>query len=177
MGVSVAPLLEYRRVLASRDPEETRAFMQTKEFELDLAPRDKGAFDFVASAAYLPNSYVGYIRYGSAARVRVPAERKRDDYFIHLPVRGRSEVTNFAGSAVCGPGQAVVSSPAGHLMRAEGGSGRITISLTKSAMMGQLSALLGDVPARPLEFSPAISLASAEGRRHGEWLRTSLCTI
>lgn len=165
MRISAAPPLQHRPVFESRDPEATRAFMQVKEFELDLAAREAGAFDFAGNAAYLPNSYIGYVRYGAAVRVRVPAERKRNDYFIHLPVRGASEVINHAGSAVCARGHAVISSPAGHLMRSEHGSERITVSLTRSAMMEQLAALLGDTPVRPLEFSPSIDLACAEGRR------------
>lgn len=159
------PLLQHRRVFQSRDPEETRAFMQTKEFDLDLETREAGAFDFVANAAYLPNSYIGYVCYGSAVRVHVPAERKRDDFFIHFPVRGKSEIVNHAGSVVCARGRGVISSPAGYLTRSEGGSARITLSLTKCAMMGQLAALLGDAPMRPLEFSAAIDLTSAVGRR------------
>lgn len=72
---------------------------------------------------------------------------------------------NGSGGGVCGPDQAVVSSPAGHLLRSERGSERITISLTKAAMMTQLAALLGEEPVAALEFSPGIDLATAEGRR------------
>ena len=177
MRVDAAPLLEHRRVFESQDPEETRAFMRTKEFELDLSPRESGAFDFVASAAYLPNAYVGYVRYGSAVRVRVPEARKRDDYFIHLPVRGTSEVVNHAGSVVCGQGHAVISSPSGHLMRSERGSERVTVSLTKSAIMGQLASLLGDAPVRPLEFSPGIDLTCAEGQRFSRHVRLLIADL
>jgi AraC-like DNA-binding protein len=177
MRVDATPLLERRRVFESQDPEEVRAFMHTKEFELDFSPRESGAFDFVASAAYLPNAYIGYIRYGAAVRVRVPAERKRDDYFIHLPVRGTSEVVNRAGSAVCARGHAVISSPSGHLMRSEHGSERVTVSLTKSAIIGQLAALLGDVPVRPLEFAPSIDLTCAEGRRFSRQVRLVIADL
>ena len=162
---SAPPPLDRRRVFASHNVDETAAFMQVKEFELILAPRDVPAFDFVATAAYLPNSYVGYVRYGAAAQVRVPPERRRDDFFIHLPLTGRSRVENCAGGALCAPGQAVVSSPAGHLMYSEEQSDRITVSLTKSAMMGHLASLLGDAPRRALEFAPSIQLTSVEGRR------------
>ena len=36
------PLLERQRIFYSRDPEETRAFLQRKEFRFDL-PRGAGA--------------------------------------------------------------------------------------------------------------------------------------
>lgn len=162
---SAHPPLHRRPVFASRNAEESRAFMQVKDFELDLAPRNVPAFDFVATAAYLPNSYVGYVRYGAPARVIVPPERRRDDFFIHLPLTGKSRVENRAGGALCAPGLAVVSSPAGHVMYSEAESDRITVSLTKSAMIGHLASLLGDAPRRALEFAPSIRLATAEGRR------------
>ncbi len=171
MRFDATPLLEHRRLFESQDPEETRAFMRSKDFELDLSPRESGAFDFLASTANLPNGYIGYIRYGSAVRVRAPEGRRRDDYFIHLPLEGRSEVANHAGNAVCRQGHAVISSPSGHLTHSERGSERLTFSLTKSGMMRHLASLLGDTPVRPLEFSPTMDLDSAEGQRFSRHVR------
>src|SRR5690348_18406781 len=94
MGFDARPLLEHWRIFESHDLEEARAFLQSKDFELDFSGRESAGFDFVASSAYLPGSYVGYIRYGSEVRIRAPAERKRDDYFVHFPFRGASEVFN-----------------------------------------------------------------------------------
>src|SRR5687768_14173052 len=156
-----------RRVFASRDAEATRAFMRGVEFHLDLEPREAETFDFSTRALYLPNSYIGCVQYGSAVTVRVPAERRRDDYFVHLPVRGSCEVVNHAGAAPCVMGRGVVSSPSGHVTRSERGSVRITLSLTKSAMIAHMQALLADAAPRPLEFAPVIDLESAAGRRFG----------
>jgi len=177
MGSASAEVLQHRRVLESRDPEMTRDFMGAKEFYLDPCPRDARAFDFAASAVYLPNSYLGYIQYGSAVTVRVPADRRRDDYFIHFPLRGQAEVTNRAGSVVCGPGQAVISSPAGHLMRSEAASTRITLSLTAAAVTGQIAALLGEVPRQPLEFTPTADLTSPAGRRIDRQVRLAIADL
>lgn len=178
MRFDATPLLEHRRVFESQDPEETRAFLQTKEFELvDLFASEAGAFDFVASGVYLPDAYIGYVRYGSAVRVRALAGRKRDDYFIHIPFRGSSQVVNDAGDAACGRDYAVISSPSGHLTRSEQGSERITVSLTKSAVVEQLTSLLGDTPIRPLEFSPTIDLTSAESGRFGRHVRLLIAEL
>jgi AraC-like DNA-binding protein len=145
--------------------------MRAGDYDIGLAPRDWRAFDFVSNVAYMPNSYLGYVRYGPAARVVVPGGRKRDDYFIHLPAHGKCATENRAGNFVCKRGLGVISSPAGHVMRSEAGSGRITLSFTKSALVGQLTALLGDAPRAPLEFSPAIDLASPNGRRFTRQVR------
>lgn len=157
--------LQHRRVFSSRDPDQTGAFMATKEFRLELSRREARNFDFVANVAYMPGSYLGYIQYGAAATIHVPDVRARDDYWIHLPLRGACEITNNAGSAVCAPGQAVFSSPVGHFTRSQPRSSRLTLSVTRATMIDQLAALLGDTPGRPLEFAPALDLGSAPAQR------------
>ncbi|WP_178130614.1 AraC family transcriptional regulator [Reyranella sp. CPCC 100927] len=165
MGSTDTHVLQHRRVLESRDPDMTRGFMAAKEFYLDLPARAARAFDFAASAVYLPNSYLGYIQYGAAATVRVPDGRARDDYFIHFPLRGQAEVINDSGSIICRPDHAVISSPAGHLMHAGADSTRITLSITAAAIAGQIGALLGDAPRQSLQFDPTVDLATPAGRR------------
>ena len=159
------PLLHNRRVYASRNVDQTAAFMAAKEFGLDLSPREAASFDFIANAAYLPGSYVGYIQYGAAATIRVPDVRVRDDYWLHLPVRGACEILNSAGSALCSPEQAVFSSPVGHCTRSEAGSARITLSVTRATMLGRLATLLGDAPGGRLDFAPVMKLTSRPGQR------------
>jgi AraC-like DNA-binding protein len=163
--------------MESRDADMTREFMKAKEFHLDLHPREARAFDFAASAAYLPNSYLGYIQYGSAATVRVPDDRQRDDYFLHFPLRGRAEVNNDAGSVICRPGLAVISSPHGHVTHSEAGSTRLTASLTAAAVTGQLAALLGERPRQPLAFTSAIDLESPVGRRIDRQIRLAIADL
>jgi AraC-like DNA-binding protein len=161
----VAQPLRHRRVFGSRNADETRAFMATKEFGLELAPREAKAFDFAANVAYMPGSYLGFVQYGAAATIHVPDIRARDDYWLHLPLRGACEITNNAGSVICAPGRAVVSSPLGHFTRSETGSSRLTVSITRATMLNQLTALLGDTPHRLLEFFPTMDLDSATGQR------------
>lgn len=157
--------LQSRHVFGSRDADATHAFMASKEFKLELAPREKKDFDFVANVAYLPGSYLGYIQYGAAATIHVPDVRARDDFWLHLPVRGGCEITNSAGSAICSPGQAVVSSPVGHFTRSQAGSSRLTFSVTRATMLNQLEALLGEMPKGVLEFAPTMDLNSRAGQR------------
>ncbi|HJQ59661.1 MAG TPA: AraC family transcriptional regulator [Vineibacter sp.] len=172
-----ANVLQHRRIMESRDADMTREFMRSKEFHLDLHPREARTFDFAAGAAYLPNSYIGYIQYGSATTVRVPGERLRDDFFLHLPLRGRAEVINSSGNVVCRQDQGVISSPHGHVMHAEAGSARITVSLTAATVTGQLAALLGETPRQPLEFTSAIDVTSAAGRRVDRQVRMAIADL
>ena len=176
MHDSAQPLRQ-RRVYSSQDPDQTRAFMATKEFGLELKPRDARAFDFVANAAYLPGSYLGYIQYGAAATIHVPDIRARDDYWLHLSVRGACEIVNNAGSVVCAPGRAVLSSPVGHLTRSEAGSSRLTFSMTRATLVNQLAALLGDTPGRPLAFAPTMDLKSAAGTRLIRYFQFALADL
>ncbi len=170
-------ILQNRRVSGSRDPEAARAFLHTKDFYLDLHPREARWFDFIANALYLPNSYIGYVQYGAATKVRVPGDRTRDDYFIHLPLYGAAEVTNRGGTVICDRGRGVISSPAGHVLRAQADSSRMTVSLTKSAVIGHLAALLGHAPKQALEFSAAIDLGSAAGQRFDRHVRMAIADL
>jgi AraC-like DNA-binding protein len=169
-----AQILQNRRISESRDLDATRAFMEAKEFKLELRPREARQFNFIASALYLPNSYIGYIQYGAEATVHVPPARMRDDYFIHLPLHGAAEVANDADSILCDVDRGVVSSPNGHVMRAQRGSARLTVSLTRSAMMAHLAALLGRMPKQSLEFAPAMELRAGSGQRFARHVRMAI---
>jgi AraC-like DNA-binding protein len=169
--------LRHRRVFDSRNPEQTGAYMAGKEFRLELSRREAKAFDFIANVAYLPGSYLGYIQYGAAATIHVPDARARDDFWLHLPLRGACEITNNAGSAVCAPGRAVISSPVGHFTRSEPGSSRLTLSVTRATMINHLAALLGEAPNRVLEFAPVMDLHSAAGERFMRHVQLALVDL
>ena len=168
------PFLDKRRVYASRNVDETAAFMGAKEFRLDLSPRDAGAFDFIANAAYMPGSYLGYIQYGAAATIHVPDIRVRDDYWLHFSARGSCEIHNSLGTILCSPEQAVFSSPVGHRTVSEPGSARFTVSVTRATMLGRLAMLLGDAPSGSLDFAPVMDLTSQPGRRLMRYLQLAL---
>lgn len=177
MAFRGAQILQHRRVSASRDPDATLAFMKEREFLLDLHPREVRQFDFAAGALFLPSSYIGYIQYGAETLVHVPADRVRDDYFIHLPIDGAAEVTNRAGTIICDRRHGVISSPDGHVMRSQRGSSRITVSLTQSAMMAHLAGLLGHTPKQRLEFAPSIDFNSPAGRRFNRHVRMAIADL
>lgn len=163
MSYRGAQILQSRRISESRDLDAARAFLEPKGFYLDHHPREARSFDFVANALYLPSSFIGYIQYGAGTTVRVPADRARNDYFIHLPLSGEAQVANDAGGAICNQDCGVISSPNGHVLQAQNGSARLTVSLTKAVLTTHLAALLGHAPKQPLEFDAAIDLTSGGG--------------
>jgi AraC-like DNA-binding protein len=168
------PLLHGWRVFASRNVDQTLAFMTAKEFRLDLGRRAAGDFDFIANCAYMPGSYLGYIQYGADATIHVPEGRVRDDYWVHFPARGCAEISNSAGTALCSPEQAVFSSPSGHRTRSTAGAARFTLSITRATMLARLATLLGDAPGGALDFAPEMSLESRPGRRLMRHLQLAL---
>jgi AraC-like DNA-binding protein len=160
-----SPLLRSHQLFASRNLDETHAFMDRVEFRFEMRPRDAGALDVVSRVAYLPGIFIGCIHYGAAVSAGGRPDRQKDDFWVHFPLRGNSEMVSKAGSLPCNPRRAVVISAHGHLLRSEAGSERVTLSVPKATAMTQLAALLGEVPSRRLEFVPEFDLEAPYARR------------
>jgi len=158
-----SPLLEKQRIFHSRDPDDARAFLGSKEFRFKLSRRADKQFDLRINGIYLPSLYIGYIQYGSPAEIRTsPA---RSDYWLQIPIREHIEVAVADECIACGPDCAAVSSPMNGLaIRTRGSGVRFNISLDAAALTRQLAGLLGAVPTAPVEFAPAMDLTTGYGR-------------
>lgn len=165
MHVDGTPLLERLRLFHSRDPEETRAFLNGKDYRFEIPRRQVGQLDARINGVYMPGVYIGYAQYGAASVTLAPG-RDRADYWIQLPLRGRLEARIGRDTIDCGPDRAVIASPVRERCRlvSEASSTRIQLALTRSALLGQLAALLGEPPDAPLDFVPAIDLTAGYGR-------------
>ena len=139
--------------------------MASKEFFLDMRPRDARQLDIVSRIAYLPRLFIGCIHYGPAVDAGGKPDRQKDDFWVHFPVRGNSEMVGKSGALPCNPSRSVVVPADGHYMRSGVESERVTLSISKAAAMSQLTALLGEVPSRRLEFLPKFDLEAAHARR------------
>lgn len=170
MNSSAVPLLERQRIFHSCDAEETRAFLRSKEFRFEIAPREARRLDVHINGVYLPGMFIGYIEYGSPVTVwTTPA---RDDYWIQLPLRGCIETTTGRARVACDRRRAAVCTPRReNTMRSGEGSARFNVSLTSATMTRQLTALLGDVPRRAIEFEPVVDLTKGYGRSLARHLR------
>lgn len=167
------PLLEWHTVIDSRDAEETRAFLGNMALRLDVAARDAAQLDACVNGIYLPGIYIGRAQYG--APVAFVASTIRNDYWVHLPIRGVWEAAVGHDAFVCDACHAAVSSPTREVvLRCNAGAARVSLSLTSDALKRQLAALLGEPPTKPLEFAPTMNLADGYGRRLAHLLTSAV---
>jgi AraC-like DNA-binding protein len=174
--VRPAALLEKQRIFGSRDPDEARAFLRSKEFRFDLSRRVAKHLDLRINGIYLPGVYVGYIQYGSPAEIRTnPAYNK---YWLELPINQEIEFAIAGERIACGPSRAAVSSPMRDLViRTNGTGARLNVAMTVSALTRQLAGLLGEVPAAPLELAPIMDLTAGYGRSVGQQIRLAVMDL
>jgi AraC-like DNA-binding protein len=167
------PLLEWHRVFDSRDAEEIRTFLGTLAFRFDLAARDTAQLDARVNGIYLPGVYLGCARYG--APVAFAASPTRNDYWVHVPVRGTWEAVVGHDTFACDARYATVSSPTREVvLHSSAGAARVSLSVTSDALKRQLAALLGEPPAKPLEFAPTMNLADGYGRSLAHMLTSAV---
>lgn len=163
MHLGAKPLLERHRIFHSRNVEEVRAYLQRKEFHLEVNRRQAAELDTHINGVYLPGMWFGYFQYGSQVATRAVG---RDDYWVQLPAHGQIEVAGSARSVVCDARRAAILSPTRadfYVVRSSSRCGRICLSLTKSGLVDQLAALLGEHPNRALEFAPQMDVTSGYG--------------
>ena len=173
VSFGTTPLLERRRIFHSRDVEETRAFLRTKEFRFDPVVREARRLDARINGVYMPGMYLGYIQYGTGVTIR--AMPVRDDYWVQLPIRGHIEVSVGHKSIACDFRRAVVMCP-GHenVMYSDAGSARLNLSLTTGELTRLLGALLGEPPSTRLEFAPVLDVRTGYGRSLARYLRLAI---
>lgn len=171
-----AALLETQRIFGSRDPDEARAFLRTKEFRFDLSRRVAKHLDLRINGIYLPGIYVGYIQYGSPAEIRTnPAYNK---FWLELPINQVIEFGIAGQSIACGPERAAVSSPMHDLViRTKGTGARLNVAMTVSALSRQLAGLLGEAPAAPLELAPFMDLTAGYGCSLAQQIRLAVMDL
>jgi AraC-like DNA-binding protein len=178
MRLGTSPLLEGRRIFHSRDVDETRAWLRSKEFQFDLLDRKNVRPDVRVNGVYLPNMYVGYLQYGMQAVVRAAPTRK--DFWIHLPVRGSLTAEFGSDNIVCNTRRAVIMSPTRHnynSMRLDADCARVHIYFHQDALLRQLTALLGEPMDQPIEFEPALALTSSYGRTLASYLLAAVADL
>lgn len=178
MRVGVGPLLEHHRVFHSRDAEETRAFLGRKDYRFDPGWRRDRQLDARLNAVYMPNLYIAYIHYGTVSVALTPG-RARKDYLIQLPLRGHLETRIEGHSITCSPERAAIASPGGEKCQflSSADSARIQLCITGDALTGQLAALLGEPPDAPLDFAPAMDLATGYGRSLASYVLTAVADL
>src|SRR5207248_844202 len=102
----------------------------------------------------------------------------RSDYWIQIALRGNIQVGTGSGVIDCGLKRAALTSPKHEpVVRSGPGSARFHVSLTETALVRQLAALLGEPIAAPLEFASEMLLAQGYGRSLLEAFRIAAADV
>ena len=161
--------MDRQRIVRTQNIDAAQAFLHGKGFELDVAGRDVSSIDMCINCAVLPGLSVGYLQNGVPAVTRSLAGL--EDYQVMLPISDPMEARIGGQTVVCGPDRATVSSPRHDYQAKTCGLGaRFRICITERAVREQLTALLGEVPARPVEFLRAMELATGFGNQFARYV-------
>jgi AraC-like DNA-binding protein len=158
------PLLSKLSRFRTRSADEARAFLGTKDYEVDFPRGDAGQqLDLRINGAYLPGTYVGYYQFGTPIVART--EAGRHDYWINLPLAEPIEATIGTETIICDRKRGFVASPTlRYAVRTQGAGARLHVQITEERLNRQVAALLGEAPIEPVAFEAAIDLTTGHGR-------------
>jgi AraC-like DNA-binding protein len=176
--VTAEPLLERLRIFQSCSAEETRAFLQTKQYRFDVGRQYARTLDTRINGAYMPGGYLGYVQYGPA-QVSLSPGQERSDYWMQLPLRGRLNAVIGTEQIACDPRYAAIASPTHEScsLESEPGSTRIQFALTGAVVHDLLADVLGDAPSRPLVFAPGIDLTGGYGQSLARYILMAVADL
>ena len=169
--------LQKHPVFSSRDEEQLRCFLGSKNFVVDFPADDRCALDVHINGIYLPGMYLGYFAYGRALSIK--ATPQRSDYWLQFATHRRFAVDvphrhvaqeRFGCDARTG---AVLSPGRENGIHPEAGNGRLAAGISRDALVRLLSALLGRPVTAPLHFDPSIDLDRGYGRSLVRYIRAA----
>ena len=158
------PLLSKLNRFHTRKADEARAFLGTKDYEVDFPERDARRYlDLRVNGTYLPGTYVGYYQFGTPIVARTDAGRH--DYWINMPLAEPIEATIGGETLIGDRKRGFIASPTlQYAVRTQGAGARLHVQITEERLNRQLAALLGEPPAGPVVFAAAIDLTTGYGR-------------
>jgi AraC-like DNA-binding protein len=164
------PRLEAYRLFRSRDPDLVQGFLESENFRPSFSRRDSTPVDVHINGVYIRqvavgqfSAFLGHFTYGRAVVLEV--QPAHDDYWFQFPSHGRFMVDVDDQSVCCDETTgAVLSTGHRNVITTAAGCGRVALAVGSPTMSEALSAMLGAPLSRPLEFRPAMQLASGYGR-------------
>ena len=164
-------LPEWRPILRGRDVEETRAYLRAgfgKDLQFEPARGQGGRTDVRIEGIDLPSMLIHHARSATAA---IKGNLSGDHVVITLPTSGCIETSAGGFSIVCDPHHAVIFPPGIPCLHAHrDAAAELNLRLSHTAVVRQLSALLGEsVDALP-QFVPIIDLSEGYGRSIASYL-------
>jgi AraC-like DNA-binding protein len=169
MDYAAKRYMDRQRIVRTQDMDAAQAFLHSKGFEIDVARRDLSGIDMCINCAVLADVSVGYLQNGVPAVTR--SLTGLEDYQVMLPISDAMEARIGGQTVLCGPHRAAVSSPRHDYRAKTGGLGaRFRICIAERAVREQLTALLGEVPARHLEFTRTIEMTAGFGNQFARYV-------
>jgi len=170
--------VEWRRIFHTRDVEAIRALLRAtydKDFAIAPARRGDRHIDLRIDGFDLPNMFIHHLRF--ATGIALEGSRSNDHYVICLPLTGCAEASAGGTSIACDPNSGVIfcrpATPAS-MLRTEAPMAALNLTISQSAVMRQLAALLGEpVDAAP-EFASTMDLNEGHGRNLARYLLLAL---
>lgn len=151
-------------VHASRDLDDTRAFLAKKEIGLDPAPRS-GRRDFSAliRANYFDNFYISEIVYGPGTSIYTRADPEY--YLLSILRRGAARARLGQREYACDSRRSLLQSM-GQRSCVDGAPDtcRLTVMMQPAALNTHFARLTGEPVAGTIDFDPEVSLERSAGR-------------
>jgi len=170
--------VEWRRIFQTRDVEAIRALLLAtygKDFAIAPGRRRDRHIDLHIDGFDLPNMFIHHLRF--ATGIALEGSRSPGQYVICLPLSGGAEASFGGADVPCNPHSGVIfcraATPAS-LLRTEQHMTALNLTISQSAVMRQLAALLGEpVDAAP-EFASTMDLNAGHGRNLACYLLLAL---
>lgn len=177
---TVAPPLEWRSILQSRDVESTRAYL-CELFGPDLwfapARKRERRIDVRIDGVDLPSVLIHHVRCASG---EIKGGHPDPHYVIFLPTRGCVEATAAGHSVLCDQRRAVIFSRPilqDATLRNAAPAAALSVRLSQAAVTRQLSAILGDQVQASLEFAPSLHLTAGHGETLTRYLLLAMADL
>jgi len=170
--------VEWRRVFHTRDVEAIRALLRAtygKDFALVPGRRRDRHIDLRIDGFDLPNLFIHHLTF--ATGIALEGSRSDGHYVIVFPLSGRVEASAGGTRVGCDPHNGVIFCPPAtpdSILRTEQPLTALNLTISQSAVMRQLAALLGEPVDTAPEFASTMNLAQGHGRNLARYLLLAL---
>ncbi len=172
MNSDTAAPVTWRRIVDSRDVDETRAYLRARfgdDLAFEPARWRERQVDVRIEGVDLPSTLIHHVRCSGAA---IEGSRPDSHYVVFIPVSGTIEAGTGGSRLVCNPRRAAIFCPESdrRMLRHEAPATSLAVRLSHNAVARQLGALLGEPTDALPEFAPAMELGRGYGQNFARYV-------
>ncbi|MET0843196.1 MAG: AraC family transcriptional regulator [Leifsonia flava] len=160
MQVDGGEMFRSRRVASYRDVDEARRALTDTFLPVDFpAARASGIIDMKLNAVKVGRLTCGYMEFHDAVRLETA---EAENYHIDIPTSGRAMMRAGLGSPIYATRQTAGTFMPGRPVTIDSGDrfAQLSLMIPRSQLQLEVENLLGDGPARSLEFTPELDLTT-----------------